>query len=149
MVWSIVVAVSPPLKFWITPCETSTTANTAHIGRRMRVIVRVRSTQKFPIVRAPVRAMPRMIATTTAIPTAADTKFCTVRPSICVRWLTVSSGEYHCQLVLVTKLTAMLKAPNGATAPWFVGLNGRPPCRRSIRYRPSTDSRLNANIDRA
>ena len=41
--------------------------------------------------RAPerVRAMPRMSATTTAMPTAADTKFCTVRPSIWVRWLIV------------------------------------------------------------
>ena len=51
------------------------------------------------------------------MPAAADTKFCTVRPSIWVRWLIVSSPEYHCQLVLVTKLTAVLNAPNGATAP--------------------------------
>ena len=57
--------------------------------------------------------MPRMSATTTAMPAAADTKFCTVRPSIWVRWLIVTSPEYHCQFVLVMKLTATLNAPNG------------------------------------
>ena len=59
-----------------------------------------------------------------AMPAAADTKFCTVRPSICVRWLIVSSPEYHCQFVLVTKLTAAFHAPHGVTAARSVGLNG-------------------------
>jgi hypothetical protein len=35
--------------------------------------------------------MPRMIATITAMPAAADTKFCTVRPTIWLRWLIVVS----------------------------------------------------------
>ena len=56
------------------------------------------------------------------MPAAADTKFCTARPSIWVRWLIVSSPEYHCQLVLVMKLTATLNAPNAGTATMFVGL---------------------------
>ncbi len=62
-------------------------------GRRMRSVVRVRSTQKLPIVSARRRAMPRISATITAIPAAADTKFWTARPIICVRLLTVDSGE--------------------------------------------------------
>ena len=68
--------------------------------------------------------MPRMIATTTAMPAAAETKFWTLSPSICVRWLIVSSPLYHCQFVLVMKLTATLNAPSGATAGMSVGLNG-------------------------
>ena len=43
---------------------------------------------------------------------AADTKFCTVSPDICNRWPTAASPEYHCQLVLVTKLTAVFQAPS-------------------------------------
>ena len=53
--------------------------------------MRVRSTQKFPSVSAPRRVMPRMMATTTAMPAAADTKFCTVSPTIWLRWLIVDS----------------------------------------------------------
>ncbi len=68
--------------------------------------------------------MPRMIATTTAMPAAADTKFWTVKPSIWVRWLIVFSPPNHCQFVLVMKLTAALNAPNGATFTTPVGLNG-------------------------
>ena len=54
-------------------------------------MVRTRSTQKFPIVSLRRRISPRISATATAIPTAAETKFCTVRPAICVRWLIVDS----------------------------------------------------------
>ena len=72
-----------------------------------------RSTQKLPSVRRPRRMMPRMIAMATAMPAAADTKFCTASPTIWVRWLIVSSPLYHCQLVLVMKLTATLNAPSG------------------------------------
>ena len=57
----------------------------------MRVVARVRSTQKFPIVSLRRRVMPRITAIATAMPTAADTKFCTVSPAICVRWLMVDS----------------------------------------------------------
>jgi hypothetical protein len=75
----------------MTPWLTSTTATTSASGRRMRRVERVRSTQKLPSVVARRRAMPRMKAANTAIPAAADTKFCTVRPSIWVRWLIVVS----------------------------------------------------------
>ncbi len=54
-------------------------------------MIRVRSTQKFPIVSERRRVRPRISATTTAIPTAAETKFCTVSPAICVRWAIVDS----------------------------------------------------------
>ena len=54
-------------------------------------MTRVRSTQKLPIVSERRRVSPRTRATATAIPTAADTKFCTVSPAICVRWLIVDS----------------------------------------------------------
>ncbi len=53
--------------------------------------MRTRSTQKFPIVSLRRRASPRISATATEIPTAADTKFCTVSPAIWVRWLIVAS----------------------------------------------------------
>ena len=52
---------------------------------------RVRSTQKFPIVGDLRRTRPRITAIATAIPTAAETKFCTVSPAIWVRWLIVDS----------------------------------------------------------
>ena len=55
------------------------------------------------------RAKPRTSATATAMPTAAETKFCTARPAICTRWPIVDSPEYDCQLVLVTKLTAVFQ----------------------------------------
>ena len=77
--------------FWITPQATSTIANTNASGSRMRSVVRTRSTQKLPIVRCPARARPRISATITAMPTAAETKFCTVSPTIWVRWLSVVS----------------------------------------------------------
>ena len=51
----------------------------------MKSAVRVRSTQKLPSVAALVREKPRMNAARTAMPVAAETKFWTVRPSICVR----------------------------------------------------------------
>ena len=74
--------------------------------------------------------MPRMIATTTAMPAAADTKFCTAKPSIWVRWLIVTSPRDHCQFVFVMKLTAALKAPVGDTR--HVGRVERQlPCNRS------------------
>ena len=36
--------------------------------------------------------MPRISATATAMPTAAETKFCVARPTICVRYDMVCSG---------------------------------------------------------
>ncbi len=78
--------------------------------------MRTRSTQKLPIAPAWRRVKPRISATSTAMPVAADTKFWTVRPSICVRWLIVVSPPYACQFVLVPKLTAVLSATSGFTA---------------------------------
>ena len=80
------------------------------------------------------RAKPRTRATTTAMPTAAETKFCTARPAICTRWPIVDSPEYDCQLVLVTKLTAVFHAWSDLT-----GVNPRLShslsCTRWNRYR--------------
>ena len=53
------------------------------IGSRMRVVARVRSTQKLPIVPERRSAKPRTTAIATAMPTAPLTKFCTARPAIC------------------------------------------------------------------
>ena len=49
------------------------------------------------------------------MPTAAETKFWTARPAICVRWPIVASPEYACQLVLVTNDAAVLNASAGST----------------------------------
>ena len=53
--------------------------------------MRVRSTQKLPIVDDRRRDRPRISAASVAMPAAADTKFCTDRPTIWVRWLIVAS----------------------------------------------------------
>ena len=58
---------------------------------KTRVTPRVRSTQKFPMVSERWRVKPRIRATATAMPTAAEAKFWTVSPIICVRWLIVVS----------------------------------------------------------
>ena len=67
------------------PWLTSTTVRTSASGSRTRTVPRTRSTQKLPIVAERRRARPRMRATATEMPTAADTKFCTARPAIWVR----------------------------------------------------------------
>ena len=79
------------LKFWITPLASSTVASRTDSGRSTNRTPRVRSTQKLPIVSARRRVSPRIRATATARPTPADTKFCTARPAIWVRWLMVAS----------------------------------------------------------
>ena len=56
------------------------------------------------------RTKPRISATATAMPTAAETKFCTARPIACAMRFMALSPEYHCQLVLVTKEIAVLSA---------------------------------------
>ena len=70
-------------KFWMTPPMSRTIAATTAIGSRMRNVPRTRSTQKFPIVRLWRYAKPRTRAIATAMPTAAETKFCTTRPASC------------------------------------------------------------------
>ena len=77
--------------------------------------MRTRSTQKLPMRSVLERVNPRITATATAMPTAAETKFCTARPAICARWPMVASPEYACQLVLVTKDAAVLNARAGST----------------------------------
>ena len=94
----------------------STIAAMAEIGSSTRIVIRVRSTQKLPSWSVCLRAKPRTTATATAMPTAAERKFCTARPAICTRCPIVDSPEYHCQFVLVTKLTAVFQAPDGKTA---------------------------------
>ena len=88
---STVVASVKPARFWTTPWLTRTSATTTDSGSSTRVVTRVMSTQKFPIVSERRRVNPRMSATATATPTAADTKFWTASPDICVRWLIVDS----------------------------------------------------------
>ena len=68
------------LRFWITPETTSTSAARKDSGSSSRRLILVRSTQKFPSRSVFRRIRPRINAATTAIPTAADRKFCTVRP---------------------------------------------------------------------
>ena len=70
-------------KFWITPPMSSTIAPNVAMGSRMRTVPRVRSTQKLPSVFVLIEARPRTRATATAIPTAAERKFCTVNPTNC------------------------------------------------------------------
>ena len=89
-------------------------------------MTRTRSAQKLPIrPSCPDRASPRASAAATAMPTAADTKFCTARPAIWKRWPAVASPEYHCQLVLVTKETAVFHAPS-------LGQGGMPIVERQV-----------------
>ena len=80
MVWeppASVVSVWSPAKFCTTPPSTRITAPTNAIGNRIRNTMRYRSTQKLPSRSVRVRANPRTRATATAIPTAAEAKFCT------------------------------------------------------------------------
>ena len=74
-----------------TPCETRTSARTSERGRRIYTTERVRSTQTFPMVWERVLFMPLMKAASTAIPDAAETKFWTASPAICVKKLMVVS----------------------------------------------------------
>ena len=93
-VWpDTVVTAFDAWKFCTTPWLTSTSANTNASGNRTRVVVRTRSTQKLPSVCVRRRTRPRINATATAAPAAADTKLCTARPAICVRYDIVDSPE--------------------------------------------------------
>ena len=78
-----VVSVTEPVKVCTTPWETSSSAPITDSGSRMYSSVRVRSTQKLPSRSVSRRAKPRITAASTAMPTAAETKFCTASPAIC------------------------------------------------------------------
>ncbi len=82
---SSVVASTVPAKVCGMPCQTHTSAPITEIGSSRYSVMRVRSAQKLPIVFVVRRAKPRITATATAMPAAADRKFCTVRPNICDR----------------------------------------------------------------
>ena len=86
-----VVSMWAACRFCSAPWAIRITAAMAAMGRRTRTTIRVRSAQKFPRVFDCLRVRPRMSATATAIPTAADTKFCTASPAIWVNWDIVSS----------------------------------------------------------
>ena len=51
----------------------------------------MRSCQKLPSSLAPRLAKPRITAASTAMPTAAETKFCTPSPAICEKYESVVS----------------------------------------------------------
>jgi hypothetical protein len=77
-----VVTVTAPVKFCTTPWETSSSVPITDSGSRIYSSDRVRSTQKLPSLVVSRRAKPRMTAASTAMPTAAETKFCTASPAI-------------------------------------------------------------------
>jgi hypothetical protein len=62
-------------KFWTAPPMTSTSAKTHESGSRIRRVARMISTQKLPNRSVLVRTSPRINATATARPTAAERKF--------------------------------------------------------------------------
>ena len=126
------VTSTPACRLIVTPSATSTIAATKEIGSRTRVVPRTRSTQKLPIRSVEARTKPRTSATATAMPTAAETKFCTVSPAICTRWPMTVSGTYDCQFVLVTNEIAVLNAIPESTGPRS-RLSGSSPCRRCSR----------------
>ncbi len=80
-------------KFCTAPPAIKTIAPRKAIGSRMRKTQRTRSTQKLPRCSVRLRANPRTRAIATAMPTAADTKFCTASPDICTRCPIVDSPE--------------------------------------------------------
>ncbi|MNJ70555.1 hypothetical protein D3C77_670260 [compost metagenome] len=69
----------------MTPWLTSASASTKDSGSSTYIVQRTISAQKLPIVAELWRDRPRISANSTAMPVAADTKFCTVSASICVR----------------------------------------------------------------
>ena len=81
----IVVTVCGSARFCTVPAAIRSTVATMLSGSRMRKLPRVRSTQKLPTRLVRERAKPRTSATTTAMPTAAEAKFCTARPAIWTR----------------------------------------------------------------
>jgi hypothetical protein len=111
---------SPPAKFWTTPNTMRLQAASREIGSSTRTTDLTRSAKKLPTGPSfSVRASPRANAAAAAMPTPALTKFWTVSPDICRRCPVAASPEYHCQSVLVTKLTAAFQAP-------LVGRGGKP-----------------------
>ena len=88
-----VVTAVPEEKFCTAPSATRTMVPTTAMGSRIRRQPRTRSTQKLPTRSVRDRVKPRIRATATAMPTAAEAKFCTASPAICTRWPMVDSPE--------------------------------------------------------
>ena len=89
---SVVTSVAPE-RFCTMPAATKATAPTTQIGSRTRPVILTRSTQKLPSCSVRRPAKPRTSATATAIPTAAEAKFCTANPPACTRCPMVDSPE--------------------------------------------------------
>ncbi len=88
------VATSVPAeRFWTTPSAMRTTVPMTAIGSRMRRLPLTRSTQKFPRRSVRERTNALTSATATAMPTAAETKFCTANPLIWAKCPMVDSPE--------------------------------------------------------
>ena len=91
-VWpATVVTAREEWKLSMTPWLMKTMAATNANGTRTRTQVRIRSTQKLPNVRVLRRTRPRMSATATAAPAAADTKLWKAKPVIWLRLLITPS----------------------------------------------------------
>src|ERR1700751_445322 len=118
------------------------TALTTASGRGTETSARYRSRQKFPTVPVERREKPRNSATIAAMPTAADTKFCTASPAIWLGYDIVDSPAENCQVVYRRKLAAVLKEMKSETPEKCSGFRNRCPCRRRIRYRKRTKMKL-------
>ena len=134
-------------KFWIAPKMTRSTAATREIGSSTRTTPRTRSAQKLPTRPAfSDRARLRANAAATAMPTAAETKFCTVSPDIWKRCPVAASPEYHCQFVFVTNETAVFHAPSLGRAGMPIE-SGRCCCSRPKPNRTSTPTSEKPSTD--
>ena len=96
MVWwtpAKVVASVPEERFCTAPSASSRMVADDRERQQDAQQLRTRSTQKLPIRSVRLRVKPRISATATAMPTAAETKFCTASPDIWTRWPIVDSPE--------------------------------------------------------
>ena len=73
------------LKFWTTPCDTKNKETTIDSGNKIYNNDLVKSTQKLPTSFDFLFIKPRITATNTEIPTAAERKFWTDNPNIWVK----------------------------------------------------------------
>ena len=88
----------------------------------------------------PARARPRISATITAMPAAADTKFCTVRPTIWVRWLIVDSPRVALPVRVGHEADrGVERQRRRRRSTMSVGLNGSAPWSRWSTYSSRND----------
>ena len=127
-----------PLRFCTAPWLTMTSAPMTDSGTNTRTRDRVRSDQKLPIV-AVRPAIPRTTASATASPTPAAVNCATTSPAVSARLLAAVSPSYACQLVPVTKLTAVLNESSGGMPGACVGFPGSTPCSRRMAYSSRLD----------